>query len=395
MPRRRHCVPDGHRYSDRWRQATERFLWQKLDTLNSQGIAEDQPVQLAAGAHSLVAAYSGDNSFTPSTSSAESVTITAATTTVGVTAAPAVSINTTTSVTLAAKVNTMSSGAGPTGTIVFTANGTPIGTAVPVVPTAAANLNSSSPLIPAFATATITHTFDTPGAVAIKATYTSGDGNYAGNAGTASITVTASGTVPTTTALTTSATAVNSGTSVTLTAKVTGAPDGGPGITGTVQFMSGTTALGSPVNCTPTAGTASTQATCSAMLMTALSSAPPTVGTPSNRKPDVPIAPLTFVTSVLVMLLILSLSRTGVPVRRRLAYAFACVLVMAGIAAGIAGCGGGTPPSAATNTDDARRQHHRRLRRRQHLYWIHFGRDGNYGDRAVAGRSIRLSQQLS
>jgi len=59
----------------------------------------------------------------------------------------------------------------------------------------------------------------------------------------------------------------------------------------------------------------------------------------------VPVAPLTFVSSVLAMLLILSFSRTGVPARRRLVYAFACVLAMAGIAAGIAGCGGSTSSS--------------------------------------------------
>ncbi len=309
--------------------------------LNSQGIAEDQPVQLATGTHSLVAAYSGDNSFTASTSPAQAVTITAATTTIGVTAAPASNINTTTPVTLTAKVNTMSSGAGPTGTIIFKANGTQIGNAVQVVPTAAANLNSSSPLIPAFATATITHTFDTTGAVTITAAYT-GDTNYASGSGSGSITVVSTGTVATTTALTTSATTVNSGSNVTLTAKVSSSTNNGPGVTGTVQFMSGTTALGSPVACTATAGTSTAPATCSAMLMTALSSAPPSVGSPSNRRPEVPVAPLTFVSSVLAMLLILSFSRTGVPARRRLVYAFACVLAMAGIAAGIAGCGGST-----------------------------------------------------
>ena len=49
--------------------------------LNSQGIAEDQPVQLAAGPHALVAVYSGDNSFTTSTSPATAISITPASTT--------------------------------------------------------------------------------------------------------------------------------------------------------------------------------------------------------------------------------------------------------------------------------------------------------------------------
>ncbi|HEY1924353.1 MAG TPA: Ig-like domain repeat protein, partial [Candidatus Acidoferrum sp.] len=322
-------------------QPLKDFSGTNSSKLNSQGIAEDQPVQLATGTHSLVAAYSGDNSFNASTSPAEAVTITAATTTIGVAAAPASNINTTTPVTLTAKVNTTSSGAGPTGTIIFKANGTQIGNAVQVVPTAAANLNSPSPLIPAFATATITHTFDTTGAVTITAAYT-GDTNYSSGSGSGSITVVSTGSVPTTTALTTSATTLNSGGNVTLTAKVTSSTNNGPGVTGTVQFMSGTTALGSPVACTATAGTSTAPATCSAMLMTALSSAPPSVGSPSNRRPEVPVAPLTFVSSVLAMLLSLSFGRTGVPARRRLVYAFACVLAMAGIAAGIAGCGGST-----------------------------------------------------
>src|SRR5262249_8309047 len=41
--------------------------------LNSIGIAEDQPVQLGVGVHSLVATYGGDNSFNGSTSTGESV----------------------------------------------------------------------------------------------------------------------------------------------------------------------------------------------------------------------------------------------------------------------------------------------------------------------------------
>lgn len=363
-------------------QPLKDFSGTNSSKLNSQGIAEDQPVQLATGTHSLVAAYSGDNSFNASTSPAESVTITAATTTIGVTAAPASNINTTTPVTFTAKVNTTSSGAGPTGTIIFKANGTQIGNAVQLVPTAAANLNSPSPLIPAFATATITHTFDTTGAVTITAAYT-GDTNYASGSGSGSITVLSSGTVPTTTALTTSATTVNSGSDVTLTAKVTSSTNNGPGVTGTVQFMSGTTALGSPVACTATAGTSTAPATCSAMLMTGLSSAPPSVGSPSNRKPEVPVAPLTLVSSVLAMLLILSFSRTGVPARRRLVHAFACVLAMAGIAAGIAGCGGSTSSNSGGGSPTT------------HVDSITavYGGDSTYGGSTSAATGVTVSAQ--
>jgi len=237
--------------------------------LNSQGIAEDQPVQLAGGSHSLVATYSGDNSFKTSTSPADAVTITAAATTTSVAAAPSTGITTSTSVTLTATIGTQSSGAGPTGMVTFSIGGTALGSAVAVVPTAAANLNSSSPLIPAFATATLSHTFTTSGSVTVTATYTSGDGNYSGSAGNATFTVTAAtGTQATKTVVTANPTSITSGGSVTLTATVTGSTNGGAGPTGTVQFMNGSAVLGAPATCMPTAGTSTTPGTCTATLAT-------------------------------------------------------------------------------------------------------------------------------
>jgi hypothetical protein len=56
--------------------------------LNNQGILEDQPVQLPAGSHGLVATYAGDSSFHGSTSPTDTVTITKAGTTMAVTASP-------------------------------------------------------------------------------------------------------------------------------------------------------------------------------------------------------------------------------------------------------------------------------------------------------------------
>jgi hypothetical protein len=318
------------------------FSGSNSTTLNSIGIAEDQPVQLSVGAHSLVATYAGDNSFNGSTSPAESVTITTAPTVTTITTAPATAISTTTAVTITAKVTTQSSGVGPTGSVIFKVNGTQVGNAVAVVSTPASGLNSGS-LVPAFATATITQTFPTPGSEAITATYTSGDNNYSGSAGSGNITVTASGTVPTTTVVTASSTTITSGASVTLNATVTGSTNNGPGVTGTVQFMNGTQALGSPVNCTPTAGTTTTQGTCKATLSTALSNVPPVFLNPSRTPRIPPAVPLILATCVLALLLIVSMRRNGIPVRRRLAYA--CTLVMIGIAAGFAGCGGGSSSS--------------------------------------------------
>jgi subtilase family serine protease len=316
--------------------------------LNSVGIAEDQPVQLAVGTHNLVATYSGDNSYNASTSPMKTITVTGnAATTVAVTTAPATGISTTTMVTITAKINTQSSGVGPTGSVTFTANGTQFGNAVAVVPTAGNTTTGTN----AFATATITNTFSTSGTIAIKATYTTGDGNYSSSSGSANITVGTTGTVPTSTAVTAASTTVTSGATDMLSATVTSSTNNGVGITGTVQFMSGTTALGSAVTCTPKAGTSTTAATCTASLSPALSNLPPGFFTPSHRTPKTPPAgPLAVVTGVLAMLLIVSMRWNSVPTRRRLAVAFACALVMVGIAAGFAGCGGGSSTSGGGGT---------------------------------------------
>jgi hypothetical protein len=314
--------------------------------LNNQGIAEDQPVQLAAGAHSFVVAYTGDNSYTASTSAAKAVTITAATVVPVVTAGPT-PINTNTSVTISAKITTQSSGVGPTGSVIFKANGTQIGSAVAVVPTAASGLNSSAP-VSAFAIATTTHTFATPGSIAITAAYTSGDGNYASNTGTANITVSSTGTVPTTTTLAASATTITTGSMVTLTATATGSKLNGVGVSGTVQFMNGTQALGSPATCTPAQGTLTTGGTCTATLSTALSNLPPGFITPTRTPGVPPVAPLALATFILALLLFVAARRSGAPARRGLGYAFACALVMIGIATGIAGCGGGSSGGGGT-----------------------------------------------
>ncbi len=315
--------------------------------LNSLGFAEDQPINVANGAHSFVAVYSGDNSFNGSTSPAKAITVGAASTTTTVTATPATGITTATPVTLTAKINTQSFGAGPTGSVVFSINNVQVGNAVAVVPTAA---NTTTGVM-AFSTATITHTFATSGNATVAATYTTGDANYTSSVGSANVAVTTTGTVPTTAAVTSSTTTITSGSMVTLNATITASTKAGPGVTGAVQFMNGTQALGSPVNCTSTAGTATTAATCTASLSTALSNVPPGF-LPSHRAPRTPpaAAPLTLVTCILALLLIVTMRRSGVPARRRLVYAFACALVMIGIAAGFEGCGGGSSSGGGGGT---------------------------------------------
>jgi hypothetical protein len=109
--------------------------------LNNQGIAEDQPIQLSPGSHSLQAAFtSGDTNFQNSTSNILSVTITqAATTTLLV--STSTSIMPGASVTLTAYVVTQSNGAGPTGSMTFSNGTTSLGSATCQPTSGAADTN--------------------------------------------------------------------------------------------------------------------------------------------------------------------------------------------------------------------------------------------------------------
>jgi hypothetical protein len=122
-----------------------------IANLNHQGFAEDQPIQLSPGAHSIAASYSGDASYTASASNTLSVTITQAATTTVVTPSPT-SVASGGSVTLTAKVNTTSNGAGPTGTVQFKNGSSNLGSAMTCSPTS----GTASTTGAAFCTATLT-----------------------------------------------------------------------------------------------------------------------------------------------------------------------------------------------------------------------------------------------
>ena len=204
--------------------------------LNGHGYFEDQPIQLPAGNHSIVAAYAGDNSFTASTSAADTIVITPAITSIiGI---PNVA-NTNQAVNLTAIIDTSSSGVAPTGTVTFNSGSTTLGTA-PLVGLPA-DLNTG---MPAAGTATLPVTFTTSGAKSVTATY-SGDANYlaAGPSAAVSINVTAGGafTVTGTPAI---VTAGSSGTST-----VTVTPSGG--FTGAVQVTCAGAGLPPGVTCAP------------------------------------------------------------------------------------------------------------------------------------------------
>jgi hypothetical protein len=197
--------------------------------LNGLGFVEDQPIQLSGSSttQNITAQYGGDKSYNLQlTSNTLSLNIAAAGTATAVTANPT-SATTAQSVTLTATVTApTSNGAGPAGTVVFSANGTAIA-GTPTITTVAFDPQTGA--LPAL-TAILVTTFPTSGTQTISAAYTTGNMNYASSASTvsATVTVTTSGsfTVGGTPATVTTAPAA-AGTMVTATSTITVTPSGG------------------------------------------------------------------------------------------------------------------------------------------------------------------------
>jgi Bacterial Ig-like domain (group 3) len=301
--------------------------------LSNLGFLEDQPVQLPVGTHALVAVYAGDNSYTTSTSAVDSVSITQASTATTVTSTPA-SVATGGTATLTAIVATTSSGVAPTGTVQFMNGSTPISGTVTYTPTNGSTTANAS------LKATLSVTFSNAGAQTITAKY-SGDTNYATSTSTAITVNVGGGTQATTTTVTSSATSISAGGSVTLTAKVTGTTNNGPGVTGSVQFMNGSTLLGSG-QCGPTAGTSSTPGSCMATLTPNLSFLMPRSA--PRRIPRFPVGLMWIATVLLLMIFLLTLK--CMPFAQHRGYAYAGLLFFACVAAGIMGCSGAKSSSS-------------------------------------------------
>jgi subtilase family serine protease len=122
-------------------------------SLNNQGIAEDRPVQLAVGSHSIAAAYAGDPNYQASTSNTLSVNVAKATTTTTASNNAVGSIVSGATVTLTAVVSTNSSGVGPTASVQFANGSANLGTAATCTPTSGAQNATNGT---AFCTATLT-----------------------------------------------------------------------------------------------------------------------------------------------------------------------------------------------------------------------------------------------
>jgi hypothetical protein len=209
--------------------------------VNSEGHAEDQPINLGAGSHPLTAIYNGDNSYSASAQVADTVMVTKATpTTISLVPSPTTA-TTAQTVTLTATIMTQSVSTGPTGTVTFSTCGTPPCTAT-LVPTAADPNTGAF----AFATATLPTTFTTTGTKNITATY-AGDANFNAVGPSTSVTVTVTQAQTGTFTVSGSAVTVMAGTSQMSTITVT--PNGG--FTGMVSVTCPTAGLPAGVNCSP------------------------------------------------------------------------------------------------------------------------------------------------
>jgi YVTN family beta-propeller protein len=188
-------------------------------SLNSSGVATLATSALTAGTHSLTAQYGGDTNFSASTSAALSQAV-LGTTTTGLSPLTAASYGTPVTCTATVKPG---GGGTLTGTVMFLDGTTVLGTRT---------LNGSG--VATFTTSTLT-----VGTHSITAKY-NGSANFAGStsaAGTETITP-----ATTTAALVSSAASASSGAPVTFTATITSSTSGMP--TGTVNFLDGTTVLG-------------------------------------------------------------------------------------------------------------------------------------------------------
>jgi hypothetical protein len=208
--------------------------------LNNQGFAEDQPVQLSGGTHSIAASYVGDPSYQPSTSNTLSITVTPTPTQVSLSSdLPSVTVNQ--PVTLTAQVLTQSnSQVGTTGTVTFLNGGVAIGS--PAAVTAIASTQTT----PAGGIATLTTTFSTSGNKSITAHY-NGDSNYAASTLDGSITLAVTGSGSGTVTLSATSAAVTAGGSAPSTITVTPIN----GFTGAAIVTCTSNALPAGVSCSP------------------------------------------------------------------------------------------------------------------------------------------------
>jgi subtilase family serine protease len=198
-------------------------------TLNNTGIATDSAVQLTAGSHAVVASYPGDNSYNASTANA-AITITKGPTNVSFTGFPN-SVVAGTPATYTGAIATQTFAAAPTGTLVFSSNGSPLNGTLTLT-----GMNGGGGVLASTAF-TFTTTYPTGGGYSITAAY-SGDSNYSASQATFGEFVL----YPTTTTMSANPQTVQYPNSVTLTALVdTTNANATPIPSGTVSFSGAVT----------------------------------------------------------------------------------------------------------------------------------------------------------
>ncbi|MHB8652702.1 MAG: Ig-like domain repeat protein [Terriglobia bacterium] len=298
--------------------------------LNSQGHLEDQPIQLTGGLHSVVATYSGDNSYmSPSQPTTDMIAITPAVTTTSLTT-NASTVQSGASVTLTAVVNTQSNGAAPTGTVQFLNASTPIPGTVAYTGTPFSTTTGAFASLQAVLTTTFSAT------ATITAQYNSGDANYAGSTSTAAtVTVTTAPPDFTFTASPTVFTISSQGQSGTSTLTVS--PTNG--FTGTVSFTCAVPAAMSEATCSLAPASVTTTGTTTLTVTTTA----PHAATVFFHGPGWFVGGCA---AIIICLLLLS-----IPAKRRqwkTALGLASVVILA---AGIIACGGGSSSSPPPTTD--------------------------------------------
>jgi hypothetical protein len=139
--------------------------------LNSQGYTEDQMPVLPVGSHSLVASYSGDNSYNASASATDTLSVTQAPTTTTISGFPSVVQGGTVDTNFTVTVSTESLGVAPSGNLQVLDGAKTLGVGGDFLGT------NGSASAPASMTAILTTSLQPGAAQSITAQY-AGDGNY-------------------------------------------------------------------------------------------------------------------------------------------------------------------------------------------------------------------------
>jgi hypothetical protein len=300
-------------------------------TLNGQGYAEDQFIQLPGGTYDIVAGYGGDNSYKGSTSPTLPVTITkAATTITGCTLPTTIQVGTQFS--CVATVNTQSHGVAPTGTVGFLFGTTTVAAGGDVVGTdgtATTYASMQETLFPIFWEG---------GTFSVTQQY-SGDEHYLSSTTSSAVTVNVSdfNISFNPTGITIAAPGQSGTSTLTLT------PAGG--FTGTVALSCGVSDLSigcsiSPSSVTLTGSSAAT-ATLTVTTAAASGATPPA---PERKVPlgfSLSLVWLWLLTGLLALATLASLGTR----RRTAAWLFVSALLLVGVWAACGGSGGGVPPS--------------------------------------------------